>query len=232
VESLSIQPAYDQWSFGPEVITIDSASVDNDTVTLVVENDVYRIIKVTMRVRSKVFESQITGTQSGGGAVESSSSDGTHRHLMFQGLTFQSGQVWVSGQFNASSDSTQTNSRKVRIDHQLGTNAPDLWTWDADGAHTHTVNIPAHTHPMSYGKFQDTVRPGAMNIDVNGTRIATGVGSTGTDFDQTYDITAQVLAKAGGIVGTHDVDIVCGSGRGRVLVTFSVRGMILPFQLT
>lgn len=102
-------------------------------------------------------------------------------------------------------------------------------------AHTHSVDIPGHTHDIPaadlvYGIYKDALRPSNLTIDVNGIEVVTGVGTTGADFDDTYDITDEVLSKVGGFQGTHIIDISCGGGQGEVLIEFDMIHRIIPIR--
>ena len=100
-------------------------------------------------------------------------------------------------------------------------------------AHTHgiTINIPshthdfAHTHPIEWGVFEDTVSPAGVSVWLNGTQITpiknllTGAFA-GNDIDGEgwyyVDFTNALTTPGFEWHGTQSVEIRCAQGRGNV----------------
>lgn len=210
LQGVAIQPTINHYTYGPEQVQMNSSNPA--LVQLTVTDACFSIDRVLMRVRTQPFVSTTTAAAAGG----------NHRHLMF----YDFGASGVSGgnfrQYGAF-DSGLT-AITVRFENQVGGppyNSAHLYTYDASGDHTHAV---------TYGIYKDGSRPASMTITVNGVTVASGVGSSGADFDATYDVTDAIRNKAGGFRTVHDVVVSCASGQGEVLVGFDVYETITPFR--
>ena len=185
-------------------------------------------------------------SSSGGGSTQTSAGGGDHRHKMFD----YQGSTTYSALNQYSSYKARQDSGGSAIFFSMAVSAAaDLYTEDSSGTHTHNttipnhthnttfpnhthnVTIPAHTHAQQYGIYQDNSRPASMTVKVNNTTVASGVGGTGSNYDNEFDITDEINAKSGGIHGTHTIDITCNSGQGEVIVEFDVYELITPFKL-
>ncbi|WP_288551730.1 phage tail spike protein [uncultured Enterococcus sp.] len=86
-------------------------------------------------------------SQSGGGSTQTSSANGSHRHLMFR--MGSNAQAISSGLVYTAAQSSIGGSRGVVLSSKDGDPPGDLYTAEAADNHTHSVNIPAHTHNFS-----------------------------------------------------------------------------------
>ncbi|WP_368243631.1 MULTISPECIES: phage tail spike protein [Enterococcus] len=86
-------------------------------------------------------------SQSGGGSTQTSSANGSHRHLMFR--MGSNAQAISSGLVYTAAQSSIGGSRGVVLSSKDGDPPGDLYTAEAADNHSHTVNIPAHTHDFS-----------------------------------------------------------------------------------
>lgn len=86
-------------------------------------------------------------SQSGGGSTQTSSANGSHRHLMFR--MGSNAQAISSGLVYTAAQSSIGGSRGVVLSSKDGDPPGDLYTAEAADNHSHTVNIPAHTHNFS-----------------------------------------------------------------------------------
>ncbi len=206
LQGITIQPSINHYSAGPEQIQIDG--INPGKVQLIITDRCFQVDTILMRVRARRFTATAKGAAAGG----------DHRHKVFeweQTAHFWTDiqrylcRVWRNGQWNQGTV------------EMYGPANDDVYTYESSGD---------HTHPMEYGIYRDNRRPGNMTIKVNGVTVAASVGSTSSDFDQTYDITEQVKNRAGGFRGVHDVDISCTAGQGEVLVTFDVNETITPVK--
>lgn len=102
-------------------------------------------------------------------------------------------------------------------------------------AHSHgvTINIPAHahdfahTHPIEWGLFEDTVAPAGVSVWLNGTQItpiknlANGQFA-GNDVDGEgwfyVDVTAALTVAGFEWHGVHTVELRCAQGRGKAFM--------------
>jgi phage minor structural protein len=132
-------------------------------------------------------------TSSGGGTVASSNSGGNHKHIMLNGP--------VSGAFpKVYRTFWATDSNGTPIDIGLETSMDsDLYTYTADGDHSHTVSVPNHSHEFSvpnhshsvsvpnhshditlpdhthdilYGIWKDSNTPSSVVIEVDGNVVS------------------------------------------------------------
>lgn len=96
--------------------------------------------------------------------------------------------------------------------------------------HTHTV--PAHTHPLTYGIFQDTVRPSLLTIRINGVIEASGIVlNAGNNYTYELDITSRILAAAN-LQQEHTITVTCSSGRGELQFQAQVLAVIQGITVT
>lgn len=226
LQGVAVQPTQSHYLYGPEQAQIDTDN--NATFQLPLTNRTYKIDVVLMRVRTQPFTSTTQGAASGGGGAPTSSST-SHQHLIMRGNDGTGlKDTLATRRFTIVE---QTTGELYHFDAQsdIGSGAR-FFDMQPSGAHTHTVTIPAHVHTLEYGIYRDTQRPAGMTITVNGTEIATGKGATGSNFDETFDITDAIKARSGGVQNIHDIVISCTSGQGEVLVTFDVVELILPFS--
>lgn len=89
-----------------------------------------------------------TSTESGGGTTTSTPSGGNHRHRLLVRNSAADGQTFTNRAFFAWIPS-QNVSSTVNMPFDDGAPVGDVYTFDADGDHTHSVDIPAHTHEFS-----------------------------------------------------------------------------------
>ncbi|HDR4446699.1 TPA: phage tail protein [Bacillus cereus] len=85
-------------------------------------------------------------SEAGGGSVASSSNGGNHRHMMFG---FQSTIGDNTGGMEYRNYISAIDDGGGAIGSALPTGAEmDLWTYTADGNHSHTTSIPSHKHQV------------------------------------------------------------------------------------
>jgi hypothetical protein len=210
-----IQPSVTAYPYS-ESIQIDaagSAAEQKGIVQFPVQNFAYEVDRVQMRVRSEVFESTAKGAAGGG----------EHYHRVFK-----SAGTWINpidgytGRVMNALKSDLTSQFSIIM---VNASDDDLYTEGGSGD---------HTHDPIYGVYRDTLYPGLMTIKVNGTVIAatdvTPVADMNNAYDATFDITPEILGKAGGFRGVHNIEISCAEGRGRVLVNFDASIYMLPYQ--
>lgn len=205
LQGVAIQPTINHYTYGPEQVQMNSSNPA--LVQLTVTDACFSIDRVLMRVRTQPFVSTTTAAAAGG----------NHRHLIATYLGPNTASVpglWAAHQFAADS----AGSGKI---FDMPNSSGDIYTYAASGDHTHAV---------TYGIYKDGSRPASMTITVNGVTVASGVGSSGADFDATYDVTDAIRNKAGGFRTVHDVVVSCASGQGEVLVGFDVYETITPFR--
>ncbi|PFC37619.1 phage tail spike protein [Bacillus cereus] len=86
-------------------------------------------------------------SEAGGGSVASSSNGGNHRHMMFG---FQSTIGDNTGGMEYRNYISAIDDGGGAIGSALPTGAEmDLWTYTADGNHSHSVSIPSHKHQVN-----------------------------------------------------------------------------------
>lgn len=207
LQGVSIQPSINHYVVGPEQVLVDASNAGN--VELTITDRCFSIDTVLMRVRTGRFKATAKGAAAGG----------DHRHLMF---SYADDAVTLSRRrYFARSYLPGSGSPWNQIYVELYGSTSDIYTYESSGD---------HMHPMEYGIYRDTSRPAGMTIKVNGETIASGVGTTGADFDETYDVTEAIQGRVGGFRGVHEVTITCTSGQGEVFVTFDVNETITPIR--
>lgn len=205
LQGTNIQPSINHYTYGPEQVLIDP---DNDgKVQLIITDKCFAIDEVLMRVRTQPFTATSRGAAAGG----------DHRHKMFGSTTADASGLPLRNYRVRTFDGVSFNVQAV-----YGLRGPDdeLWTDESSGE---------HEHDPIYGIYKNTVRPQAITIRVNGVIVASAIGSSGSDLDQTIDITSAVKGKSGGFrEAVHDVLIECTGGQGEVVVSFDVYEQITP----
>lgn len=216
--NVSVKPYFSKDSF------IDAFEIDSThdvTFEINITARTQAVNKATLRIVTTPFRATANGAASGGGSTsgsgggQTSSGGGDHRHRMAVYTGNASG--------GTSREYLVRDSGLNSFNFYVPTNqASDMYTYDASGTHTHTVNdhthtVPAHTHPISYGISDDTDYPDHVSVTVNGTSVATDLDTAGTGLDTELDITAEILAAAS-VQQAHSVVISCTGGQGRVKV--------------
>lgn len=175
------------------------------------------IVLCTVRLVTMPFRANAVGAKAGGSSVETSDAT-AHKH------TFASPDATYGGGFTTrqfrcwdpiANDYTYFQlpvSGGATVIHQTLNESPD---------HTHDVTIPAHTHPQDYGIFDDTDYPDHIGLIVNGTAHTTGLDASGAGLDQTFDVTALIVAETP-LQQVHTIDIQCTGGQGRAKVFVEV----------
>lgn len=168
-------------------------------------------------------------TESGGGSTRTSSSNGTHRHRVFYHLQNHGSLPDASNyqQFYAPRNPDGSDSGVLFLAGAAG----DVYTDSADGAHSHSVTIPAHshtfvvpdhthnvtvpnhthdieipnhTHEIQHGIFKLNRNPSAVSIKVDGNTIPI----TSTSGDSINLIPYLSLDSSGRVQrGWHTVEI-------------------------
>lgn len=94
-------------------------------------------------------------SEAGGGAVASSSNGGNHRHMMF-GFHTTIGDN--PGGMEYRNYTSAIDNGGGAIGSAIPTGAEmDLWTYTADGDHTHTTSIPSHKHQVNIPNHSHSV---------------------------------------------------------------------------
>lgn len=93
-------------------------------------------------------------TSSGGGTTQTSAAGGDHYHLMFEGGNVVDHDESMDREFFANASSTGGETARVVLG---GTISDNLYTRGSSGNHSHTVNIPAHTHDFNTPDHSHTV---------------------------------------------------------------------------
>lgn len=93
-------------------------------------------------------------TSSGGGTTQTSAAGGDHYHLMFEGGSVVEHDESMDKEFFANASSTGGATARVVLG---GTIADNLYTRGSSGNHSHSVNIPAHTHDFNTPDHSHTV---------------------------------------------------------------------------
>lgn len=223
LQGIKVQPTASPYPFGPEQLIIDPSNPG--TVQLPIQNHVYGIDAILMRVRTQPFTATAKAAASGGGSTETSEAT-PHNHIWMRRDDNPPG-----GSGSLEKFTVYNGSSTYWFEAETSTNAPDTFQTIDSGAHSHDIEFPDHDHDIDYGVYKDNVRPGNITILVNGVNVTPSpIGSTGSDLDQTIDITDEVLGKVGGFRAVHNVDFACTSGQGEILVNFECMIQSLPYK--
>lgn len=115
----------------------------------------------------------------------------------------------VSGNLNAIGMSIGDHFHDVTVDIPSHTH-------QFDWLHDHTLDVDDHTHPPDPGIFTTNDTPSNVGVDINGTTVATGIG-TGT-FETTVDIGGDLTNDA-----WNDITLTSDS-LGRLQATVFIEG--------
>ena len=196
--------------------------------------------RVRMNIVTRPLRTHVVATAAN--EAVSSGASGDHRHLVFRDLGSSSNTISIARSIQYASDLIGTIRGAV-----LGFgafNAGDMYTSGASGNHTH--QIPAHSHPITYGIFEDVATPRNIRVKINGIdrtlllfeqstldamdsgRID-ATGDSGEFSNLLYQVT-------GGLRQRHDIEISCASGQGEVEVQIEVfeitQTVALPLDTT
>jgi hypothetical protein len=89
---------------------------------------------------------------------------------------------------NTNGDTVEVQLRNPDVDPY---NVNAKVTWFGIGQHTHDVDVPSHTHDPLTGVFTTSDTPSGVDVDVNGTTVATNIG-TGS-FETVVDVSGEFL---------------------------------------
>lgn len=178
------------------------------------------------RVTAKAASASNVVTSSGGGSTQTSSAGGAHRHLVFkdQGIEFAAAAVSERDVLAARADGTQT----LTVGIITTADRSDVYTYDASADHTHTINIPPHTHTVpalliDYGIEDDTQYPNTVKIKIDGVDVTAALGGPwgvgATAIQTTLDITSYLVNAASGLRQRHEIEFSCTGGQGDIEVT-------------
>lgn len=189
-----------------------------------------KLISRPFRVTAKAASASDVVTSSAGGAVPTTSSGGLHRHLV---LKYQS----ALSDFH---DDLQRNylgarssgAQDLTVQIGAGPDTSDVYTFDADGSHSHTINIPAHTHTVpallvDFGIEDDSQLPDTVRVKINGVDQTIALGGPwgvgGFPIEIELDITDFLINASGGLRQLHQVEISCTDGQGEVEAAVELR---------
>lgn len=222
LQGTNIQQTLTGMPFGPEQVFMDPSN--GKTVLLPISTYIYNIQNAVMRVRTRPLTATATGAASGGGSTETSTATLTTPTIMRVDSSPPGGTPSLKKFTVFDGSSTYFFEANTTVP------TPSALEPTNNSSHSHDVTLPAHTHDLNYGIHTDTTRPADIEIDVNGTSVTPSpIGTTGADLDTTIDVTDEINAKAGGIHGSHTIELTCGSGQGEVLIEFFIVATIVPF---
>jgi hypothetical protein len=185
------------------------------------------------RVNAKAASSSEVVTSAGGSSTQTSSAGGDHRHLVaFANSTSNNNpgeQLYVFS-FPTAPDGSSPASLGMAV-RSVGS-LTDIYTGTSSGDHSHTINIPPHTHTVpslliDYGIEDDTQYPNTLRMRVNGVDVTETLGGPwgagGAEVNTTVDVTEYLTAASGGLRQRHKIELTCNGGQGEVEVTVELR---------
>jgi hypothetical protein len=97
------------------------------------------------------------------------------------------------------------------------TNISDIWTYEAAGTHTHTVND--HTHPISYGIYISTL-PTSITVKINGVDRTSALGGPFNSDQANLDISSYL------VIGQWNTIELGSSQLGRIDATIFIQALM------
>ncbi|MGB1285229.1 MAG: hypothetical protein ACPG7F_01750 [Aggregatilineales bacterium] len=208
------------------------------TVPIEITDATTEIQRARLRIKTTPFEAVTSAAASGGSSTQSSTAGGDHNHRVATPAdivgfpTTQNNPYWMRDGDGGALLATVLNSDTRHL---------AIWTEDSSGDHSHSVNIPSHTHAMSFGNLQtDSATPTGITVSVNGTDKTTelfgsaSIAPSGGNQDVSADagvLTTLLEDAIGGLRQDHQIQIACSSGRGAVEVTVEVFEVIQTIKL-
>lgn len=140
------------------------ANRTNATFEFRFKEEILYLNRALLTFKTNALEINAVGVAAGGSSVETSSSNGSHRHKI---ADYTSSGVVIDGnvtnEYTFPTDSGAVGSILLAIQRISGS-TDDIYTSQAADNHDHTINIPAHTHDLEYGLFDSGTFP--QNIGV------------------------------------------------------------------
>lgn len=193
-------------------------------------NQARLFIKSTpFRALSKAVATGDITTSAGGASAQTSSAGGAHRHLVFTNTNLGDYSPSLMRTYlSARSDGTQN----LAVVLGASPDPADIYTYDAAANHTHSINIPAHTHTVpalqiDFGIEDDSQYPDTMSIKVDDVDVTAALGGPwgvgAAAIDLSLDITSYLVNASGGLRQRHVVEFSCTGGQGWIETTVELR---------
>lgn len=191
------------------------------TVPIEITSSTLYLKRVRVRVQTSPFRATAKAADDGG----------DHRHLMFKSTG--NGQLIQNTSFPVSYYSLDYKCQRLNNGVFEELNTPFYGSLFTDDIYTF-AGSGAHTHPLAFGITDDTQHPQNLSFWINGSdftdafKTAMGV-STFAPSDSPVDfvldektMTDAILNATGGFRRSHELEIRCAAGQGRVQVTVEI----------
>jgi hypothetical protein len=141
-----------------------------------------------LRFTTRPLRATVKGSAAGGGSTQTSASTAAHSH---DSVVFN--RILVSA--------LNSNHKAVYIHQNDGTvvfpsndagPAQYTKTTTAENVHSHNVTIPAHTHALDYGIYDDTNHPQNIQIWINGTDRTAALGGPWAATNAAVDVEVDI----------------------------------------
>lgn len=137
-----------------------------------IRDEVLYLNRAIMHLATSPLKSSVRVTASGGSSAVTSAGGGDHGHIIGQlvnnaagGYTNRRITLAMGGNFAAP---TIVNADIALNDTVSGVPDDYIITATASGDHTHTIDLPPHTHEMVYDVYEDTTYPSILGIKIDG----------------------------------------------------------------
>jgi len=230
IRNIQIQPYPNVWGY---VYQRQMDSNHSAIVPVRVDEAILSIHRCSLYITTRPFRSTASAARSGGAAATTSAGGGDHRHRMFAQTT-NTYTFPGSGSNPATLPARVFNALQADLITQasvvlLNAGSLDLYTDGASGEHTHTINLPNHTHELDYEINDDTDYPDSVGIKINGVDRTTALGGPwgvgGSAIDIEIDI-AQYIESAAIFQQRHQIELYCDSGQGEIEVEVEMQAII------
>lgn len=204
LQGISVQPSYNQSNMGPYSYSIDSTH--DVTIPLKITDATFELDRCLLTIKSRPLRATATAAAAS-----------PHQHV------FASPDAVYGGGFTTRQFRAWDPIGAEYVYFQLPVSA-------AFGTSYATLNeSPDHTHTLDYGVYDDTLYPNQVSVKVDGTTVASGMGTASAGFSTELDITAELIAA--GLRQEHTILIECVGGQGEIEVQIEIYNKITPFRL-
>lgn len=223
---IHVQPTISRYTVGPYTKRVSTTVSANFSFKLGAETLTVWYVKIQIAgepLKSSIqsIASESVTTPAGGGGT--SAGGGSHSHTVE--IPVFGGSAAVSYDVYWDADNSRFHLPSVGS----GADSAAAGTSASQSNHSHTISDHTHTFTpalsVSYGIYEDSVRPNTLTIKVNGATVASGVTLSGPSYGYELDITSYILA-AGNLQQEHTITVECGSNRGEIVFQAQVLAVI------
>lgn len=206
-----------------------------------IREEVLYLNRAVMRFETSPLKSSVRTTLSGGSSAVTSAGGGDHGHIIGQlvndvagGYTTRRITMAMGGNF---ASPVIVNADLAINDTVSGVPADYIITATASGDHTHTIDIPPHTHDMTYDVFEDSIYPQTLGIIIDGIDRTVELleqvedlffANSNNAYSYELDITSILQNN---LKTTHTIEIYANDGRGEIECEVDMMVTVQPVRI-